>query len=64
MNRMSKQQKINSAKTRMEDAGLQLISFAEGYPTNGNQVSYKRAELLGLARSYAAKVDILTRVRK
>lgn len=64
MNRMSKQQKINSAKTRMEDVGLQLISFAEGYHTNGNQVRYKRAELFGLARSYAAKVDILTRVRK
>lgn len=67
MNRMSKQQKINSAKTRMEDAALQLIAYVEQWPTPGghsNLMLDKRGTLLRMARAYGSAADRLTRVRK
>lgn len=64
MHRMTPRQKINTAKTRMEDSALELISFVEGYSANGVDPRWKRGELLRYARGYAARVDALTRVRK
>lgn len=64
MARLTPRQRISAAKTRLEDSALYLISFVEGYSANTGGPLWKRGELLKHAREYAARVDILTRVRK
>lgn len=66
MNRMSKQQKISAAKSRVEDAALELIEYVEQWSSGAHShvMQDKRGTLLRMARGYGSAVDRLTRVRK
>lgn len=63
---MTSRQKIDRAKSRAEDAALELIQFVEGWDKTMTSRSARdaRGSLFRYARAYGAAIDRLTRVRK